>query len=87
MRLRRLTFMRSCKPSQPVQAIDALLADCPAFALEHHQHAKVTESWTVHGNLPDAQTQRALIARLALLVPDRRLQYSASRHDRRTFTA
>lgn len=56
---------------QSVQAIDALLADFPALTLEHDQHAQVTESGTVHRNLPDAQAQRTLIACLALCVPHR----------------
>jgi hypothetical protein len=30
------------KPFQPVQAIDPLLADRPAFAPEHDQHAQIT---------------------------------------------
>jgi len=59
---------------QPVQAVDALLANGPTLALEHDQHAQVAESWTVHRDLPHAQAQRTLITCLALRIPDRRPQ-------------
>ena len=38
---------------EPVQVIDTLLADLPAFAPQHNLHAQISESWTVHGDLPD----------------------------------
>ena len=50
---------------QPILPVNPFLANLPALALEHDEHAQITKSWTVHGDLPNAQAQGTLIACLA----------------------
>jgi hypothetical protein len=59
---------------QPIEAVeppDTLLVDRPAFSSQHHMHAQVTEPRSIHGDLPNAQAQGALITCLARRVPNR----------------
>src|SRR5678816_4129714 len=59
---------------EAIQPPDALLVDGPAFPAQHHMHAQITEAWSIHCDLSNPLPQSALIARLAIGVPDRRTQ-------------
>ena len=78
MRLRRLTFMRSCSPSRRYSRYTRFLPTAQPSRLSMTKHAQVAESWSAHGDLADALPQRALIARLALGVPHRSSQQRQS---------
>jgi hypothetical protein len=59
---------------EAVEPIDALLVDRPALSSQHHVHAQIAEPRSIHRNVANSQAQGALIARLALGVPDRSAQ-------------
>ena len=47
---------------EAVQPVHALLADLPALAFEHDEHAQVAKSRSAHGDVADALSQCALVA-------------------------
>lgn len=74
MRLAPLDLHTQLQPFEAIKPIHALLADPPAFALEHHQHAQIPEPRAAHRDVADTLAKYALVACLALGVPNRRLQ-------------
>ena len=53
---------------KPVQAVNPLMIDRPAFSAQHHVDTLITKPRTSFGNLTDAPTQRRLVLCLTVAI-------------------